>query len=209
MDLGTIRMLNLAGSIIFGIFGILTPLLYLGVFGMAFVMGTETGLFAVCLTVIIAWIIVVAYLTYMLHRNTVVELDKGNYEVVKRWTMYGMIIGFLLGGGIITFALFLISYISIDDALRPKYPGYPPYPYYPPPPAYPYGPPAPPPQYPPQQAPPSVGIKGQPPVRAGYKIKQQPVSPAPQSREQSQDTTRKTAKYAVREKREGKPDDKD
>ena len=96
---------------------------------MAFMFGTEAGFLAICLTVLIVWIIIVGYFAYLLYKNTVVAMDNGNYELVKRWTLYGMIVGFLFGGGILTCALFLISYISIDDALRPKYWGYQPYPY--------------------------------------------------------------------------------
>lgn len=210
MDLGTIRTLNLVGTILFALFGVLTPLIYLGIFGMALVFGSEAGLFAICLTILIVWIIIVVYLAYMLYQNTVKAMDSGNYELVKRWTLYGMILGFLLGGGILTLALFLISYISIDDALRPKYWGYPPSPYYPPPPGYPYGPPPTYPQYPPQQYPPSIGIKGQPPAQSGYRLKkQQPVSPAPTPRTQPQVPAQRPVKYAVKERRQQKPEDKD
>jgi hypothetical protein len=216
MDLGTIRTLNLVGTLLFTILGVVVPLFYLGAFGMALMFGTEEGLFAICLTVLIVWIIFVLYFAYLLYKNTVIALDNRNYELVKRWTLYGVIAGFLFGGGILTAALFLISHISLDDALKPKYYGYPPYPYYPPPPTYPYGPPPAYPQYPPQQQypqqqyPPSIGIKGQQPVQPGYKIKQQqPVTRAQTPRAQPRTRAQQPVKYAVKERRRGKPGDKD
>lgn len=140
MDIHSIRTLNLAGTVIFGIFGILLPTVYLVIFGFIAWVAPGGSFLMLCVVILIVWIAFIAYLAYSLYNNTVIGLDKGDYETAKRWTLYGLILGFLFGGGIITFVIFLISYISFDDALYPKHYYYPP-PYYPYPPQYPYGPP--------------------------------------------------------------------
>jgi hypothetical protein len=73
----------------------------------------------------------------MLYKNSVRAIDEGDFERAKRWTLYGAILGIILGGGVITFLMFLLAYLFFDEALAPKY--YYPYPppgYYPPPPGY-------------------------------------------------------------------------
>jgi len=141
MDLQTIRTLNKVGSILFGILGSFIPILYSGIFG--FILFMEGGGFAmVCITIMIVWLFFIIFMAYMLYQKTVVALDRGEYDTVKTWMIGGAILGFIFGGGIITLAIFLIAYVSFNDALYPKY-------YYPPPPgAYGYPPPpAPPPGY--------------------------------------------------------------
>jgi hypothetical protein len=146
MDIHGLRTLNLVGTILFGVFGIVYPVLYLFGFGLIFWMSRDGGFFTVCTAILIVWIAVIAFLSYSLYNNTVVGLDRGNFEGAKRWTLIGAIMGFIFAGGIITLIIFLISYVSFDDAVWPKPYYYPPPGYYPYAPSYPYGP-----TYPPQQ----------------------------------------------------------
>ncbi|UCG68724.1 MAG: hypothetical protein JSV09_13105 [Thermoplasmata archaeon] len=129
-------------------FGVLIPLFFIFPFGFMFWMAPGEEFFTICFTIIVVWILIVAFLTFMLYQNTVIGLDQGNFHNAKKWALYGAIMGFFLGGtgglGIITFIIFLISYISFDEAVWPK-----PY-YYPPPGYYPFPPPYYGPQYPPQ-----------------------------------------------------------
>ncbi len=213
MDLGTVRTLNVVGTVLFGILTMLAPVAGFFWIGMILFWSPDTSYFILCLTAILAWVIIFGFLTYKLYQNTVVSLDKGNFALAKQWTLYGVIMGVILGilftPAFLIFIVFLIAFIALESELRPKYWGYPPYPYYPPPPAYPYGPPPAQPQYPQQQPPPTIGIKGQPPAQYGYKLKQQqPVSPVAQPSAQSQDQTARPVKYAVKERRKGKPGDK-
>jgi hypothetical protein len=157
MDIKGIRTLNLVGTILFGLFGVLTPIAYMGYLFFGFWMFFEDQFGLLCLTIIVCWIIFVLFITYMLYQNTVVAIDKRKFQLAKRWVLYGAIAGFFLGGGvsvgIITLIIFLISYVSFDDALRPRI-------YYPPP-GYPYPPP---PGYGPAGQPPAYGPYGQPPA---------------------------------------------
>jgi len=164
MDIRGLRTLNLIGTAIFGIFSIMVPVVYLFIFGLIWWMAREGGFFTFCIAILVLWIVLIAFLTFELYRNTVVGLDEGNYERAKRWILIGMICGFLFGGGIITFVIFLISYISFDDAIWPKY-------YYPPP-YYPYPPPYQPPPYqpPPYQPPPQYPRQ---PPRQTYRVKEE------------------------------------
>ena len=149
MDLKTIRTLNLAGSVLFGIIGSFIPILYSGLFGFIFFISGE-GFAAVCVIIIMA---------YMLYNKTVLGIDRGEYESAKTWMLAGAILGFIFAGGIITLILFLIGYITIDSALQPQYYHQSPFSgllgprqpyYYPPaPPPYYYGQPQPPPPPPP------------------------------------------------------------
>lgn len=144
MDIRGLRSLNLVGTIFFGLFGILMPLFYFFWLGFIFWMAPDQGFFTVCLAILAAWIAVIALITYNLYNNTVLGIDRGDFQNAKKWTLFGAIIGFIFAGGIITFLIFLISYISFDEAVWPKPYYYPPPGYYPYPPQY-YGP-----QYPPQ-----------------------------------------------------------
>ena len=147
MDIKGLRTLNLIGTILFGIFSILTPMFYFPIFFFLSPIGNNQFTF-VCMTIILIWIIFIIYLVYLLYKNTVLGIDLGNLEAAKRWTMYGALLGLFLGGGLLTLIVFLISYVSFDEAIRPKY-------YYPPPGYYPYPPP---PGYgPPNPQPPGYG----------------------------------------------------
>jgi hypothetical protein len=99
-------------------------------------------LFGTCLSFIIAWAILITYLGAKLYINTIQGIDQRRYDDVKKWTIIGMVVGFLFAGGIISFIIYLVSLISIDEAIRIEYygysyPPYPPYSAYPPPYYYP------------------------------------------------------------------------
>jgi len=142
MELSTVRSLNVVGCILFGIFGVLISA-YIG-FWLSFLFwipfGREDTSFStfamVCFTILILYIFLIVFLAITLYRNTVRTIDEGDFVKAKRWTLYGAILGMFLGGGILTFLLFILSYVFFDEALAPKY--YYPYPY--PPPGY-YPPP--------------------------------------------------------------------
>lgn len=138
MDLNGLRSLNLIGTLLFGLFGFLTPVLYAFTFLFSFAWHNDDGFELICATIIIIWVIFIGIFTFFLYSNTVIALDEGKFGLAKRWVLFGAIAGFFCGGGVslglITLIVFIVSYISFDDAIRPKY-------YYPPPGYYPYPPP--------------------------------------------------------------------
>jgi len=133
MHINTIRTLNLIGTILFGIFGILMSLYYTLIFSSFFFWGMTNGnLVANCMVIFLICAIIILFLTYLLYSKTVKSLDIMDYETAKRWMIVGIVLGFIFGG-IIVFIIFLISFVMFDDAIRgTHYPYYPP-PYYPPP----------------------------------------------------------------------------
>ncbi len=168
MDLHGIRTLNLVATILFGIVSVIIPMIYFPVFGFMFFMSGNSLLSSVCFVILLVWIIGMILLTYYMFTNTVRTIDNGEYDIAKRWTLYAAIKGFIFGlgsVGIIVLILFIISYVSFDEAIRRQFYlqtyGYYPQPYYPPPAYYPppsyYPPPyyyPPPPTPPPQNSPP-------------------------------------------------------
>lgn len=131
--------MNLAGTVILAFFTIAIPSLYFFLF-LSWSSGYGTSDFGLfCMIGLLCWLVISIVITYLLFVNTVLGLDRGEYEKAKRWTLIGMIFSIFLiffSVGIITLIIFLISYVSFDDALRPKL-YYPP-PYYAYPPQYPY-----------------------------------------------------------------------
>jgi hypothetical protein len=154
MDIRSLRTLCLVGTVLFGIFGIIIPVFYFIMFlpfiGFMFSESGSGDYIMFCSIILLCWIIVIVFLVYMLYQNTVLGLDRKDYVVAKRWMMIGAICGFVFGGGVITLVIFLIAYISIDDAIKAMY-------YYPPPAYYPYPPQYG--QYPPQPQYPAPNIK--------------------------------------------------
>jgi hypothetical protein len=67
----------------------------------------------ICATI---WLSVIFILGFLLFRYTVIGLDRGEYDKAKTWTLIGAIVGLL--GGIIPFIVFIISYVSFDDAVQ-------------------------------------------------------------------------------------------
>lgn len=134
MDVKGIRTLNLIGTILFALFSIAMPMIYIPF--ILFVSFNENNDFMlVFLTIMICWIIFIIYITCMLYRNTVLGMDLGHFEEAKKWVLYGIVLAIVPAFNLIVLIIFLVSYVSIEDAIRPKY--YPPPPgYYPPPPYY-------------------------------------------------------------------------
>jgi len=143
MDIHGLRTLNLVGTILFGLIGLGIPVIFLASFGILYGVVPGGGIFGISSVVLIALIIIIASLTFTLYHNTVIGLDRGNFEGAKRWTLIGAIMGLIMGIiftiGMIPFGIFLISYFSFDNAVWPKPYYYPPPGYYPYPPPYPYG----------------------------------------------------------------------
>ena len=141
MNIHDIRTLNLVGTILLLIFGIIIPIIYLFWFGFIFWMARPDGIYiSLCLIILFVWIMVVAFFGFKIYQNSVLGIDREDFQTAKNWTLYGAIIGFIFGGfNWIILIIFLISYLCFDDALYPKHYYYPP-PYYPYPPQYPYGP---------------------------------------------------------------------
>ena len=182
MDIKGIRQLNLIGTIIFALFGCGIPLFYMSFFGWMSTLGPMhegDNPFGWCMFVFLIWLIIVIALTVLIYDNTVKTIDQGDYEKAKRWTVYAMVLAFLFGGSILTLLLFLISYISFDDALRQlqwsQYGQYAqPHYAYPPQQQYGYGY-----QRPPPQPPPNYPGYAQAPAQQPYQQYSQPPPPPP------------------------------
>jgi hypothetical protein len=166
LDIKGLRTLTLAGTILFGLFNVLAPLVIAVVYIPLLMFGFEesSDIFSICIVILICWAIVMIFLTYMLYKNTVLGLDRGDFVTAKRWMLIGAICGFIFGGtsglGIVTLIIFIIAYTSTDEAVRALY--YPQIMYYQPPP-YPYGP------NPPQQSPYPTGSRMYLPNNIGSK----------------------------------------
>ncbi len=131
MDIHGLRTLNLVATVIFVIFSFLIPIILLIVFGFAFLLSPVTGYFIICIAILLVYIVLIGFFAHLLYQNAVLGLDRGDFEKAKKWTLYGMIVGFFFGGTWITLIIFLISYVSFDEAIWPKT-------YYYPPPTYPH-----------------------------------------------------------------------
>ncbi len=119
MDIKGLRTLNHIGTFLFRLIGCVIPLPIL--------VGSIFNENYVCISYVIIWIILILITAELLFRFTVVGLDRGNYESAKFWTMIGIFVG--IAGGIIPIIIFIISYVSFDDAIRtqqygPAYQGY-------------------------------------------------------------------------------------
>jgi hypothetical protein len=172
MDIKGVRTLNLVGTIFFALFGIGMPLYYISIsFFFFYAMPYDSDFIIICYTAIVGWIVFIMFLTYMLYNKTVLGLDRHEYEDAKKWMLVGAILGFFFAGNVLTLIIFLVSIVSIDDALRPRY-------YYPPPGYYPYPPGYPQDQYypPPQEYPQNQYY---PPQQQPYYPQQQPIQPQP------------------------------
>jgi hypothetical protein len=132
MELKGVRTLNLIGTIIFPIFSIGIVVIYIPFFLPLPGLRIEE-FFNICFSFALVWIVVIIFFTYMLYRNTVAGLDKGDFRRARQWSLFGMFSGFLLGGGPIVVIIFFTSYSFIDDVTRPRYyrppPGFYPPPY--------------------------------------------------------------------------------
>jgi hypothetical protein len=129
MDVKGLRTLNLVGTILYGLIGTLLVSVY---YYQAYRVSTHFDRdMTQCTMIFIIWLVMLTFFTILLYINTVAALGRGNYKTAKRWTLVGIIIGFM--GGIIPLIIFIISYVSFDEAIRPKQFGHPQMGYYPPP----------------------------------------------------------------------------
>lgn len=120
MDIKGLRTLNHIGVFLFRLIGCIIPLPIL--------VGSYKSENYVWMSYAIIWIILILITAELLFRFTVVGIDRGNYESAKFWTMIGIFVG--VAGGIIPIIIFIISYVSFDDAIRaqqygPAHYGYP------------------------------------------------------------------------------------
>jgi hypothetical protein len=133
MDVRGLRTLNLVGTILFCVIGLLIVSAYyyqLTRYSEARneireMMSQEGGSdstresqYSVCMGLLLLWLCIIIIFTLLLLNYTVFGLDRGNYSSAKSWTLVGIIVGF--AGGIIPFIIFIISYVSFDDAVRSK-----------------------------------------------------------------------------------------
>jgi hypothetical protein len=114
MDIKGLRTLNLIGTILYGLIGTLLVLAY---YYQTYDIYSHfnqdlTG----CTIVLIIWLFILFTFSILLYQKTVVGLDRGEYKTVKQWTLVGVIIGFM--GGIIPLIIFIVSYVSFDEAIR-------------------------------------------------------------------------------------------
>ena len=124
MNIKGLRSLNLFAIILFFAIGNLIVLAQFLRIYTAYNFFPGATYYSTCLGILTIWIVFIMVFTVLLHKNTVMALDKGDYNTVKRWTMIGIIVGF--AGGILPLVLFIVSYVSFDDALRAHHSG-PPY----------------------------------------------------------------------------------
>jgi hypothetical protein len=82
--------------------------------------------YSICYGLLLLWLCIILIFTALLFNYTVLGLDRGNYKAAKSWTLAGIIVGF--AGGILPLIIFIISYVSFDDAVRSS--TMPPPPYY-------------------------------------------------------------------------------
>jgi hypothetical protein len=116
MDIKGLKTLNHIGTFVFRILGCVIPLFILIRF---FIYDRDSYIFLTVVLLTNIWIIAVLILAELLYRNTVVGLEHGNYGSAKTWTLIGIFLGFI--AGIVPFLIFIISYVSFDDAVRTKH----------------------------------------------------------------------------------------
>lgn len=122
MDMHGLRTLNLIGSLSFMLIGSL----------LAITQSTNIFMFpdSIFTPLFLIWIALIFIFGILIYRYTVLGLDRNESDLAKKWTLFGIIIGFM--GGIIPQALFILSYVSFDNAVygaqfaAPPDPGYPP-----------------------------------------------------------------------------------
>ena len=130
MDIKGLRTLNLIGTILFAIIGSIMVLVYTMwvniIFNRTILTSTasDSG-YNTCVVLIFIWFSILFIFESLLYKYTVIALDLGNYKQAKRWTLVGIIVGF--AGGIVPLIIFIISYVSFDEAIRnqPKVHQYP------------------------------------------------------------------------------------
>lgn len=124
MDIRGLRTLNLLGTISFCLIGFLLASAQLyQIITIAYHFPDSD--FSICMGLLALWYCIIIVFTICLYNYTVLGLDRGNYKVAKQWTLIGIFVGF--AGGLIPLIIFIISYVSFDDAIRiaHSYPLYP------------------------------------------------------------------------------------
>jgi hypothetical protein len=119
MDIKGLKTLNHIGTFLFRIFGCILPLYIMISY---FIYHRDSYIFMTIILLTNIWIIVILVFAELLYRNTVVGLDQGKYESAKTWTFIGIFLGFI--ASIIPFIIFIISYVSFDDAIRTQHFGH-------------------------------------------------------------------------------------
>ena len=131
MDIKGLRSLNLIGTILFCIIGI--ALISVQYFQLSYYRDVQSEIeemindptisnnsrdskYTLCIGLLILWLFIILIFTSLLYNYTVKGLDRGNFKAAKTWTLIGIIVGF--AGGIIPLIIFIISYVSFDDAIR-------------------------------------------------------------------------------------------
>jgi hypothetical protein len=113
MEIKGLQRINLLGIILFVIIGCLIALRFNFEDD-----SSSQSTYYIQLFIRILWLSVVLIIASLLIKNTVLGLGQGKYETAKRWTQIGIIFGF--AGGPIPAVIFIYSYISIDDVIKPK-----------------------------------------------------------------------------------------
>jgi len=121
MDIKGLRTLNLIGTILFAVIGSIMVFIYATIANLTFnrtiltSTASDSG-YNTCIILIFIWFSIIFIFETMLYKYTVIGLDLGNYKQAKRWTLIGIIVG--IAGGIVPLIIFIISYVSFDEAIR-------------------------------------------------------------------------------------------
>jgi len=114
MNIKGLRTLNLLGTILFCLIGnLLAFVYYYNSFVTYRVFGEDV---TICTILYLIWVCIILAFTVLFYKYTVLGLDNEEYQMAKRWTLVGVIVGFI--GGIIPLIIFILSYASFDDAIR-------------------------------------------------------------------------------------------
>jgi Na+/proline symporter len=121
MDIKGLRNLNLIGIIILCLFGLLFGYVVISSLFDYFTnppsqLGYSTEQSIRYTTLLIIFLSIYILIPVLLYKFTVRGLDRGEYKSVKRWTFLGIFLGFF--GGVIPPILFIVSYVSFEDAIR-------------------------------------------------------------------------------------------
>jgi hypothetical protein len=113
MDIKGLKTLNYIGTFLFRLLGSLPPLFILI---SAILYDRDSFAFPSIVMITVIWILAIIIIGEFLYRNTVWGLEDGNYDAAKTWIFIGIFAGIM--GGIIPFIIFVISYVSFDEAVR-------------------------------------------------------------------------------------------
>ena len=127
MELKSIRTLNLVGTVLLIVFGIIGAIQIMALPSiMDALLATDSANTTelpgfinddVCLIAGLVILVVVLVCGFVFYKKTVVDFDKKKYRSVRIWTFVAAVVSFFTGG-IVPFLLYLISAISIKKALQ-------------------------------------------------------------------------------------------